>query len=232
MSAPSFTLGARAGASLAVVRLRSRGFALACVLALALTGVAAFVERRVGMAGAVDRTLGVVAGWIVPIFCTGALSLLLAGRGLRESTWPAARFGAPRAAVALGSILVLAIATAAVALLLAMLGVALAHGDGAPPLLGDLLTSAWVAALGGAAYAAWLSFGASFGRVGGGRYVVLVLDFVLGGTDLLGVVLPRGNLENLLGLGAPFDVGQRASSLLLSSLAVLVAAVASWRSRD
>ena len=45
---------------------------------------------------------------------------------------------------------------------------ALAHGAGDPPVARDALASAWVAGLGGAAYASLFCFGASFGKRGGG----------------------------------------------------------------
>lgn len=234
MTAPGSSSRAarRGGAALATQALASRGFVLASTLALALTVVAALVERNVGSWGAVDRTLSVVVSWVVPLLSLAIVSLVVGPRRLRDATWPVARFGAPRLQVALGLMAVVIAACALASVAVASVAVLLGHTASAPPLASDLATTAWIAALTGAAYGAWLSLGASFGRSGGGRYVILVLDFVLGGTDVLGAVLPRGDAASLLGLAAPFAGGQRLSSALLAGLALAVFAVAAWRSRD
>lgn len=224
--------GLSGGLSIAIERFRRRGFALAVGLAFALTVVAGLVERRVGGNTSVDRTLGVVFSWAIPLTSLAVVSLAISGLKLRDATWPVARFGAPRSRVALGLVGAAMLVSAVVSMVLSVTAVAVAHRDGGASLPADLATSAWIGALTGAAYAAWLSLGASFGRFGGGRNVILALDFVLGRTDVFGVVFPRGNAANLLGFSAPLELGQRASSALLAGFALVVLAVASWRSRD
>ncbi len=126
----------------------------------------------------------------------------MSGRGnLRDGVWSAARYGLARRDVALGAIGAACLASGALSSPCpAALAVLVAHAEGNPPLAGDLLTSGWIAALTAAAYTGWFCAGATFGRRGGGRWLPLALDFVLGAsTGLAGAVLPRANVANLLG---------------------------------
>jgi hypothetical protein len=118
------------------------------------------------------------------------------------------------------------------AAVLAALVVVVAHGVDDPPLARDAMVSAYVGALGGATYAAFFAMGASFGRRGGGRTVLLVLDWLIGGaTGVLGAVTPRAHLRSLLG-GAPCDaMSERASAIWLLGIAVVCGAVAVARAK-
>jgi len=117
-----------------------------------------------------------------------------------------------------------AVAALLAALLSAGLGATVAivaHGVDDPPAAHDAWLSAYAGALGGAAYAALFSFGASFGKRGGGRAVLLVLDWALGSNrSAASLLTPRGHLRNLLGGEAPFGLSERASAAAL--LAILV----------
>ena len=117
--------------------------------------------------------------------------------------------------------------------LMAAASTLVAHGPADPPLARDALTCAWVGALTAAAYAGWFSFGATFFARGRGRWVPLVLDFALGAsTGVLGVLLPRGNADNLLGAEAPLGLPQATSSVALAAMALLLATGAAVRCRD
>lgn len=230
--AASFSSGLRGGAIIAFARLRSRSFGVSFALASALTIVGALVERRMGPSGAVDRSLGLVFSWVIPLLTLATLSVVVGPRSLRDATWPIARFGAPRALCALGVVGATMAACALASVVLTLLAVTIGHAPSSAPLLGDLATSAWISGLTGSAYAAFFAFGATLGRAGGGRSVILALDFVLGRTELFGVVLPRGNAANLIGVGSSLEASQRTSSILLVGVAVFVALIATWRSRD
>jgi hypothetical protein len=66
--------------------------------------------------------------------------------------------------------------------------------------------------------------GSSFGRRGGGRPVLLVVDWMLGASGGAAALMsPRGHVRNLLGGAPPMDLSERASALLLVALAVVCA---------
>ncbi len=109
----------------------------------------------------------------------------------------------------------------------------LAHGPADPPVVADALKCAWIAALASAAYVAWLGFGATFGKRGGGRWVPLVFDFVFGASGgVVGAILPHGNALNLLGGRAPFEMAQPTSSVLLLMMTIVMALLAALRAGD
>jgi hypothetical protein len=141
-------------------------------------------------------------------------------------------FGAQPARAAAASIAVAAACCAVVGAGVAAIVAVVAHGIADPPRLHDATVSAYVGALGGAAYAAWFSLGASFGRRGGGRVALLVVDWILGANGGAGALLsPRGHVRNLLGGAAPMDLSQRASAAVLVILAIACALVAIRRAR-
>jgi hypothetical protein len=200
--------------------------------ALLLTTLVAIVERRVGNAASVDRALHLTFSWIVPFMCLAMVSAATGPRSLREATWQVARFGVSRQSVAAGLTLAISLASVVPAVLSAAVSVVVAHTPHAPPMANDLVTTAWIGALTAWAYAAWMSFGAAFGKMGGGRGFVLALDFVLGGVGAFGVVFPRGDAMNLLGFDGGADVSQRVSSAALPLVAIVMTALTSLRCRD
>jgi len=214
-------------------RVLGRSTALSALLGAALVVVAALIERRVGSAGAVDRALAGTFNVVVPLVSFGVAAAISARRNLREGVWAAARYGVARRDVALGAIAAGLAASATLGAAFAVLAVAVAHGPGNPPLARDLLTSAWIGALTAAAYASWFAAGATFGRRGGGRWVPLLADFVLGGSaGLAGAILPRANAASLLGSAPPLGLPHASSSLILAASAVVLAGFAALRCRD
>jgi hypothetical protein len=218
------------GFAMGRARILRRPTALSMVVGAALVVVSGLIERRVGSAGSVDRALAGTFNVVVPLVSFG-VAAEVSGRGnLRDSMWAAGRYGVPRRDVALGALGAAALAAAALGALFAVLAVAVAHGPTSPPLARDALASAWIAALTAAAYTGWFSAGATFGRRGGGRWVPLLADFVLGGsTGLAGAILPRAHAVSLLGGAAPLELPQASSSLILGASAVVLAAVAALR---
>lgn len=225
-----------AGVQMAVTRLRSRssiGIGVATLLAVV---VIAFVERREGAAGASDRSLAAVFRFVIPLLAFALSQLPIGTRNLRDAVWPAARYGAHRGFVAVGHVLAGASAAAMASLITVVLVVLVARaGAGTVPgemtLASDLLTTAWIAPLVAIAYATWFGLGATFGRSGGGRGIVLLADFVVGSLGLFGVLLPRGSAYNLIGLAAPLDVPQRAVSGVLVVVSIVCLALGALRCR-
>ena len=200
----------------------------------ALAVLSAVVLRRDGAstsstAGALEVIFGQLA---LPLLAFTIVGAVLGGDGLARAARPFVAFGAPPPKMALAIAGVAVVATALVAGVLGATVAALAHGASDPPLARDALTSAWVAALGGGAYAALFVFGASFGKRGGGRAVALVLDWVLGsGTGAAGMPTPRAHVRSLLGGDAVMGLSGRASAVILVAIVVLFSALAVARTR-
>jgi hypothetical protein len=199
----------------------------------ALALVSAIVLGRGSSSGGTAEALGVIFGQLaLPLLAFTIVGVVLAGDGLARSTRPLVHFGASPPHVALATIAVAVAATTVITAVLGGLVAALAHGVMDPPLWRDALTSAWVAALGGGAYAALFAFGASFGKRGGGRAGALVIGWLLGsGTGAAGVLTPRAHLRSLLGGTAVMGLSGRASELVLVGLILLYAALAVARTR-
>jgi hypothetical protein len=198
----------------------------------ALALVSALVLRRSGSGATYDALESIFGALALPFLSLAVVGAALGGDGLARSTRPFVIFGAPRARAALGAVAVAVLASALVAAVAGAAVAAIAHGSSDPPLARDALTTAWVAGLGGAAYAALFALGASFGARGGGRVVVLVLDWVLGtGTGTSGLVAPRAHVRSLLGGDAVMALSGRASALALLALTVLFSALAVARAR-
>lgn len=221
------------GFAAARARLLRRPAALSALLGAALVVVSGLVEHRAGSSGAADRALSATFRLVIPLVCFG-LAAEATGRGnLRDGAWPAARYGARCRDVALGSIASAVLFSAVLSALFAVLAVLVAGGGGALSTGYDAFTSAWIAALTAAAYVGWFSLGATFGKRGGGRWVPLVADFVLGGgAGFSGAILPRGHALNLLGIAAPMGLPQGASSAILAGSAVVLCLLAAVRCRE
>jgi hypothetical protein len=153
-----------------------------------------------------------------------------AARRLEEAVHELARHGANRRSAALGMLLA---PTASVALgtaLLALVAVLLTRWPSDPRLGSDLLASGWVGLLGGAAYALWFAFGSTFGRSGGGRGVLLVLDWIFGaGASLLALPWPRSHIRNLLGAEPVLGMPQWSATLALALLGLFCGGAALLR---
>jgi hypothetical protein len=194
------------------------------VLAL---GFALAAQSRGSANGADHVLVGAYGALILPLLAYTLVGAVLGARSLAAATAPLVRFGAaPTRAAAVTVGVAVAAGVAAGAVLAAVVAL-VAHGSSDPPVAGDALASAYAGALGGAAYTAWFVLGASFGKRGGGRTVLLVADWVLGlGRGVLAVVTPRAHLRNLLGGTAPMEWSGRASAAALGVLAVVCVVVA------
>lgn len=205
------------------------GVAAWCALAL----VFALAARERGATHGADHVLLQTYGALaLPLLSFVIVGAIVNSQSLRASTAPVVSFGAQPARAAAASIAVAAAGCAVVGAAVAAIVAVVAHGIADPPPLHDASVSAYVGALGGAAYAAWFSLGASFGRRGGGRVALLVLDWLIGANGGAGALLsPRGHVRNLLGGAAPMDLSQRASAVALVLLIVASTLVAIRRSR-
>lgn len=220
-------LGARYGGE----QLRSRMMGLGAGLMLAVVACIAHLERSELACGALDRSLfGVVFGWAIPLTAFLIISDICSQGRLAFGFDRLARFGHSRRRLAAGSIGVAAILTALFSLLYVWLALGFAGASQSPQLLGDGLTSSWIAALGGVSYVAWFAFWSSVGRNGGGRFIGLILDWGFGlGTTFGASWVPRAHLRNLLGGLPPMTLEQSSSSAFLLGLSAVCLALALWR---
>jgi len=225
----AFVLGVRLGRR----QLVGRAAARMAVVAVALGITEALIERWAGKAGAVDRALDGTFHLLVPLLTLGIVSQVCGRTNLRDMTWRAARFGIARRDVALGLLASAALAAALLSALTAVAAVLAASSAATGPMGRDVFQSVWIAAVTASAYAGWFGLGSTFFARGGGRWVALLIDFVLGSsTGLAGVLLPRANATNLLGGAAPLGLGQPASAGVLVFLALFFGVLAAVRCRD
>jgi hypothetical protein len=218
----------------AVARLvrapRAWGFVLAWgLLALALGASA----RAQGLVHGADRVLLDAYGSIIlPLLAFGLVGMLVGSGSLASAVAPLVSFGARPVLAAASTLLLAVVSTTALGALLASLLAIVSHGAGDPPLVQDTLASAWAGAAGGAAYACFFTLGSSLGRRGGGRALLLFLDWVFGvSTSAVSLFTPRAHLRNLLGGPGPLDFSGGTSAACLLLLAGAYAAVALARSR-
>ncbi len=196
----------------------------------ALAIVSAFVVGR--HAGADRALLGVFAPFVLPLVAYGLVAAAFGGERVGDSGAPLRAFGAPGSQVALAGALIALVTSALAGALLAVVLVAIGHGPLDPPLGGDALTSAWIGALGGAAYASAFSAGACFGPRGSGRSVMLFLNWLFGsGRGMAALLLPYAHVRSLLGGDPAAAVGQHGSVVALVAVTVLGLAVVAWRGR-
>jgi hypothetical protein len=220
------------GFGMAKHRLLRRRAALLALLALALTVSGAVVERRFGSAGAVDRALESTFRLVIPLLTFAIVAEASERARLREAAWPAARYGALHRDVVLGIVAAAALASTASGAVLAALSVILAHTPAAPPLLADALLSAWIGAITALAYTGWYALGATFLKQGRGRFIPLIVDFIIGGSaGFAGAIFPRGHAGNLLGGPAPLRLPQQASTAILIVSGAVLCGLAVLRSR-
>jgi hypothetical protein len=200
-----------------------------CALAL----VFAEVARRRGAAHGADHVLVDTYGaLVVPLLAYVLVGAAVASRSLRASTAPLVAFGAAPFRAAMATLAVVIVIGAASSAAIGAAVAFVAHGVSDPPRVRDALTSAYAGALGGSAYAAWFSLGASFGRRGGGRSLFLIGDWILGATTGAGALAtPRAHLRNLLGGAPPMDLSERASAAALVGLTLACALLATRPSR-
>ncbi len=167
----------------------------------------------------------------LPLVVFGLTGRVLAGGNMKDAIRPLVGLGAAPAQAAVSMTTTAMLAGALAGALQGALVAAVAHGPGDPPLAWDVLTSAEVGALGGAAYAALFAFGSTFGGAVG-RSVLLGADWVLGASGSGALLFPRGHVRSLLGGElAGFAMSQRASFGALMVLTGLFGAMAVGRTR-
>ncbi len=193
----------------------------------------AIAARRAGSSHAADHVLLQAFGPVVlPLLAYALVGAVVGSGALSSSGAPLVAFGAAPWRVAAATLFVACAACATAGGVLALAIDAVAHGAADPPIARDLIACVYVGGLGGSAYAAWLTLGASFGRSGGGRLAFLALDWALGASDsATALATPRGHLRNLLGGVPPIDLSERTSAAALLGLALACGLLAMWRAR-
>jgi hypothetical protein len=187
-----------------------------CALAAAL----AIAARRDGWLHGADRVLiGPYGSVVLPLLAYTVVGTVLGSQAFATTIAPLVALGAAPARATLVAVAVSVLACACLGALLGGGVALLAHGAGDPPRWRDAAATAYAGGLGGAAYAAWFSWGAAMTRRGFGRIVLLVVDGVFGAGDgATACVMPRAHLRNLLGGPPPMDLGQSASVVALLAL--------------
>ena len=205
---------------------------VAIVAWMLLAIVAASVLHHAG-SSATEVALGsIFAALALPLLCFAVAGAVLGGDSLSRSSRALVAFGVPPMRMALSTALAAIASCAVLAAVVGALVAAIAHGPGDPSIARDAFTSAWVAGLGGAAYGALFTFGASFGKHGGGRVWALVLDWVLGsGTGAAGLCTPRAHVRSLLGGDSVMTLSGRASAVALVTLVLGFSVLAVARTR-
>ncbi len=227
------TTGVRLGFVTATRRLQSRATLLLVTLSLALVISGGIIERHLTTWGAVDRSLSSTFRLVIPLYGFAIATAACHRRGLREAAWSVARFGAARRDVALGIVLSIVAASMLGGVFLSMAAVLSAHGPSARPLMTELFTSGWIGGLVAAAYASWFAVGSTFFDRGRGRWIPLVLDFLLGsGTGAIAAFFPRSHARGFLGDIGPTHFSQPQSCLALFVMLILLVSLSTMRSRD
>jgi hypothetical protein len=213
--------GFEAGLAVGSARLRGRWGYLVLALAAAIVASAAWLERRDDASIATDVVLGgVVFGWTIPLTAYAAVARACRNGRLDDAVSGLARQGASRRGAVSGLIMSTAGAVGALGSLLAVLGVLVSRGFGSGG-FGDAVASAWIGALGGAAYVAWFALASLVGRRGGGRSAAFVIDAVLGGAATFGAIpWPRAHLRSLVGGALVPGLSEWQSAVVLAVLAL------------
>ena len=220
------------GARLAGAVVTWRPLLLLSSLLLLLAVAVGLIERGHDPLTAPDRTLDVLLSYALPLATFAVVGLASGRQRLDDVLWPLARFGVQRRYLLLGWALVVTLASLLLAALTVVVGVFVAYGA-TPGAQADALTSAWIAALGAAAYAGWFTLGATFWRRGRGRFAPLLIDLVVGtGTGVLAFPWPRAHLQNLLGNEPLLAMTQRSSSVVLLLSALVLPLLAALRCGD
>jgi hypothetical protein len=208
-------------------RLEHTATLTAAVFAALFVVVVGLLERHADGALAADRTLsGAAFGIALPLAVYALVQASMLGRPLHTAAAELAHFGGDRRELALGLAATSVAGAAVVGASLAVIAVLAARPLHDPALVADLAASAWIGALGAAAYGGLFVGASGFGARGGGRLWALILDWLLGaGTTALAVPFPRSHILNLLGAPPVLGFPQWGSALSLLLLGVLCVTV-------
>lgn len=199
----------------------------------ALGIVMAAAARSRGAAHGADHVLvGAYGALVLPLLAYVLVGATLGARSMSAAAAPLVALGATPMRAAAAEVAVAAGGCALVGGALAAVIAVVAHGVADPPAVRDAMASAYAGGLGGVAYAAWFAAGAGFGRWGGGRTALLLVDWVLGATGGgCALLTPRVHVRNLLGGMPPMGLSERASAVGLAVIAVACTVVATRRAR-
>jgi len=218
-------------ARVATRRLLKPGSIVGISLALLAVVMVSLLQRRATPHLAADRALtGVVFGFALPLLAYGTVARVLDGSRVDAAVAELARHGASRRSAATGFAAVLVVALAAMGAVLAAVCVIVTRAPADPRLFSDLVTSSWIGVLAGTAYAGSFLVASTVGAKGGGRFWLLVLDWVLGaGTTAVALPWPRGHVRNLLGAEPVMTMPQWSASVALVLLTLACMALTFWR---
>lgn len=217
------------GARLTTHRLRGERTPLLLLACVLLAALVAYLERRAGGSGAVNRALERDCfGVLLPLTGYFTFQRATAGGRLDTTVRTVARHGVSGRGAWLGAALPPTAVLALLGMAFAAITVCFARGVPSTGLARDLWQSTGIGAFAGAAYGAWLAASSDLGRFGSGRKWMLLVDLLLGGSSgTLALPWPRAHIQNLLGAEPLAGLGQGTAFavLLTSALTVLLVAV-------
>lgn len=222
----------RSGMATAAARLSVRFLLVALLVTLAFVATATLFERDASPSHALDHSLlGAVFGLSVPLSCYALVSRVAGETRLDHAVVALSRHGANRRQLVFG-MLVLTTSTAAAATVLMAVTAVIVAGEFLSQPWRELGTLAWIGAFAAVSYVSLFSLGSLFGRRGGGRFLMLAADWLLGSSStFVALGLPRGHVRNLLGGEPVMGFGQASASTILAGLALLYVGVTLWRVR-
>ncbi|HWA77490.1 MAG TPA: hypothetical protein VG937_34375 [Polyangiaceae bacterium] len=222
------------GARLTTERLRSERTPLLLLACVLLAALLAYVERRAGGSGALERALERDCfGILLPLVGYVTFQRATEGGRLDNTVRTVARHGISGRAVWLGAALAPTALLALLGMTFAATTVCCARGVSSAGLASELWQSSGIGAFAGAAYGAWLSASSDLGRFGSGRKWMLLVDLLLGsGSGSLALPWPRAHIQNLLGAEPVSGLGQGTAFAVLLTSAFTVLLVAVRRAPD
>jgi hypothetical protein len=212
-----------AEARVPLLRIRRTRRALLPLVGWTLLALVAAKTTTLGADHVLRGTFGFV---VLPLLTYGIVAAALGGVGLRAAVRPLVSLGADPARASAGAVLVACAFSAVTCALVGAVTCVFAHRTGDAPLNADLTSTAGIAALSGAAYAAYFCFGSAIGK-GAMRGFFLALDWLAGsGAGFASIFVPRGHVTSLLGGTHALEMSARTSSIFLVFLLVIYAGAA------
>lgn len=213
--------------------LRSKLARTTTIIAIAVSTLVGWAERHGDSVSSATHAL--TGAWIdvlVPLSVLGLVSALVGPGRLADVVRCYARIGSSPIAAAIAMAGVGAAMAGGTFAVSGAIVAALAHGPHDPPVALDALRSGGIAGATGAAYAVMFTAGASFGRRGGGRGVVLIVDWILGSSFGAGAAFsPKASAAALFGTVEVPAWPLPLSWLWLGLLSVASVGVIAWRMR-
>ena len=222
------------GALLSGRRLRTERTPLLLLAFLVLAALFAYLERRAGGGGALDRALTRDCfGVLLPLVGYVTFQRATAKGRLDTTARIVSRHGVSGRTAWLGAALPPTAVLAVLGMSLALVTVGFAGDPRSGSFASDLWQSGGVGLVSGAAYGAWLAASSDVGRSGAGRKWMLLLDLVLGSTSgTLALPWPRAHIQNLLGAEPALELRQGTALAILLTGALTVVLVGLRRAPD